>query len=107
MVSKGLAGAAALAMAFASAGAFAPGKAFIRAPLSPSTYGIEKAVNVDGAKSTSTKVSKVRRATFVIPSMFDWMFFLNDNRSVLRENEGEWCVILLYRLFTNASLIYR
>jgi hypothetical protein len=33
MVSKGLAGAAALAMALASAGAFAPGAAFVKSPL--------------------------------------------------------------------------
>jgi elongation factor G len=59
MVSKGLAGAAALAMAFASAGAFAPGKAFLRSPLSPATYGINEAMNVDSAMSTSSRLSKV------------------------------------------------
>mmetsp|Transcript_21050 Transcript_21050/g.29513 ORF Transcript_21050/g.29513 Transcript_21050/m.29513 type:complete len:790 (+) Transcript_21050:192-2561(+) len=41
MVSKGLAGAAAIAMALASAGAFAPGKAFVRSPLNPTSHGIE------------------------------------------------------------------
>lgn len=43
MVSKGLAGAAALAMALASAGAFAPGKAFVRNPLMPASYGVDVA----------------------------------------------------------------
>jgi len=40
MVSKGLAGAAAFAMALASTGAFAPGTPFIRSPLSAASYGI-------------------------------------------------------------------
>jgi hypothetical protein len=59
MVSKGLAGAAALALSLASVGAFAPGKPFIKAPLSPSSYGIDKAVNIDRALATSSKMSKV------------------------------------------------
>jgi len=46
MVSKGLAGAAALAFSLASVGAFAPGRAFVKAPLSPATYGITEAANV-------------------------------------------------------------
>ena len=57
MVSKGLAGAATLAMALASAGAFAPGKAFVRNPLSPASHGIDRVVKVDGAVSQSVKVS--------------------------------------------------
>ena len=60
MVSKGLVGAAALAFTLASAGAFAPGKAFVRSPLSPSSYGIEKAVDVNGVIAASSQVSKVR-----------------------------------------------
>jgi hypothetical protein len=40
MVSKGLAGAAAFAMALASTGAFAPGTPFVRSPLSAASYGI-------------------------------------------------------------------
>jgi len=46
MVSKGLAGAAALAFSLASVGAFAPGRAFVKAPLSSATYGITEAANV-------------------------------------------------------------
>lgn len=46
MVSKGLAGAAALAMTLAAAGAFAPGKAFVRNPLMPSSYRIEVSKSV-------------------------------------------------------------
>ena len=38
MVSRGLCGAAALALAIASAGAFAPGAPFVRSPLNPSSY---------------------------------------------------------------------
>lgn len=41
MVSKGLAGAALLAGALASVGAFAPGKAFVRNSLSPASHGIK------------------------------------------------------------------
>jgi len=41
MVSKGLAGAAALACALASVGAFAPGKAFVRNPLTPASHGVQ------------------------------------------------------------------
>jgi hypothetical protein len=59
MVSKGLAGAAALAFSFASVGAFAPGKPFLKAPLLPSTYGVEKPFNVERALATSSKISKV------------------------------------------------
>ena len=61
MVSKGLAGAAALAFSLASVGAFAPGKAFVKSPLSPASYGITKAVNVDGA---SSQMSTVRRLSW-------------------------------------------
>lgn len=55
MVAKGLAGAAAMAMALASAGAFAPGSAFVRQPLTPSSYGIEKIVEIDGSLIESRK----------------------------------------------------
>lgn len=51
MVSKGLAGAAALAMALASAGAFVPGRAFVRNPLMPSSYGIEVSQSVSYQES--------------------------------------------------------
>jgi hypothetical protein len=60
MVSKGLAGAAALAFSFASVGAFAPGRTFVKAPLSPSSYGITQPVNVDGAMAASSQMSSVR-----------------------------------------------
>ena len=53
MVSKGLAGAAALAFSLTSVGAFAPGRAFVKAPLSPTSYGITEAANVDGVKVRS------------------------------------------------------
>jgi hypothetical protein len=53
MVSKGLAGAAALAFSLASVGAFAPGRAFVKAPLSPATYGITEVANVEGVKVRS------------------------------------------------------
>lgn len=56
MVAKGLAGAAALALALASAGAFAPGATFVRQPLSPSSYGVERMVNTDGALQNSGQV---------------------------------------------------
>jgi hypothetical protein len=59
MVSKGLIGATALAISLASAGAFAPGRTFVKSPLSPATYGIEKAVNVDGAVAYGNKLSQV------------------------------------------------
>lgn len=49
MVSKGLAGAAALAMALASVGAFAPGAAFVKGPLSPATHGFNRIVSADGS----------------------------------------------------------
>uniref|UniRef100_A0A7S2N1D4 Tr-type G domain-containing protein n=1 Tax=Helicotheca tamesis TaxID=374047 RepID=A0A7S2N1D4_9STRA len=55
MVSKGLAGAAALALALASAGAFAPGASFVRKPLSPTSYGIDRIVKVDGALVESSR----------------------------------------------------
>jgi elongation factor G len=58
MVSKGLAGAAALAMALASAGAFAPGKAFVRNPLMPASHGIDRVIKVDGALVESAKALK-------------------------------------------------
>jgi elongation factor G len=54
MVSKGLAGAAALACALASVGAFAPGSAFVRNPLNPASHGI-KIVNTDGSLVESSK----------------------------------------------------
>jgi hypothetical protein len=57
MVSKGLAGAAALAMALASAGAFAPGKAFVKNPLQPTSHGINRVINLDSAVTQATKVS--------------------------------------------------
>jgi elongation factor G len=59
MVSKGLAGAAALAFSLASVGAFAPGRAFVKAPLSPATYGITEAVNVQGSKELNMAVSEI------------------------------------------------
>lgn len=55
MVSKGLAGAAALAMALASVGAFAPGSAFVRSPLSPQSHGIDRIVSKDGALMTKVR----------------------------------------------------
>lgn len=60
MVSKGLAGAAALAFTLATAGAFAPGRAFVKSPLSPQSYGINKAVDVDGVVAAGAQISKVR-----------------------------------------------
>jgi hypothetical protein len=59
MVYQGLIGATALAICLASAGAFAPGKAFVKSPLSPISYGIEKAVNVNGAVAAGNQLSKV------------------------------------------------
>ena len=56
MVSKGLAGAAALAMALASTGAFAPGTPFVRSPLSAASYGINRFVEVDGSVAQSSQV---------------------------------------------------
>ena len=56
MVSKGLAGAAAFAMALATAGAFAPGTPFIRSPLSVSNYDV---VKVESAVAESTKVRTI------------------------------------------------
>mmetsp|Transcript_31982 Transcript_31982/g.52812 ORF Transcript_31982/g.52812 Transcript_31982/m.52812 type:complete len:785 (-) Transcript_31982:79-2433(-) len=55
MVSKGLAGATALAMALASVGAFAPGSSFVRSPMNPQSHGIDRIVNKDGALMTSDK----------------------------------------------------
>lgn len=52
MVAKGLVGAAALALALASAGAFAPGTTFVTKPLNAASYG----VNADGSVMTSDKV---------------------------------------------------
>eukprot|EP00567_Pseudictyota_dubia_P003557 CAMPEP_0197439456 /NCGR_PEP_ID=MMETSP1175-20131217/6199_1 /TAXON_ID=1003142 /ORGANISM="Triceratium dubium, Strain CCMP147" /LENGTH=780 /DNA_ID=CAMNT_0042969375 /DNA_START=250 /DNA_END=2592 /DNA_ORIENTATION=- len=46
MVSKGLAGATALAAALSSVGAFSPNAAFVRNPLNPASYGIDR---VDGS----------------------------------------------------------
>jgi len=48
MVSKGLAGAAAFACALATAGAFAPGTAFVKSPLASSTYKLDIVNNADG-----------------------------------------------------------
>ena len=59
MVSKGLAGDATLVMALASAGAFAPGKAFLRNPLMPSSHGIHKVVRVENGVTQSSKVSPI------------------------------------------------
>lgn len=56
MVARGFAGAAALAMALASVGAFAPGSAFLRSPMNPSSYGIDRIVNKEGSIVTSDKV---------------------------------------------------
>merc|ERR1719223_1539287 len=58
MVSKGLAGAAALAMALASAGAFAPGKAFVSHPLKPSSHGFDRIIKVDGEVTEAVKALK-------------------------------------------------
>jgi hypothetical protein len=63
MVSRGLAGAAALAMALASVGAFAPGSSFGRSSISPQAYGIDRIVNKDGALMTSDKVRFVHVLT--------------------------------------------
>lgn len=57
MVSKGLAGAAALAMALASVGAFAPGAAFVKGPLSPVTHGFNRIISADGSVVQFEKVS--------------------------------------------------
>ena len=57
MVAKGLAGAASLALALASVGAFAPGTPFVRSPLDPASHGIDRIVNADGSVVTSDKVS--------------------------------------------------
>jgi hypothetical protein len=57
MVARGYAGAAALAMALASVGAFAPGSAFVRSPMNPASYGIDRIVSKDGSIVTSDKVS--------------------------------------------------
>lgn len=59
MVSKGLVGAAALAISLATAGAFAPGRAFVKSPLAPTSYGITQAVDVDGAIAAGSQISKV------------------------------------------------
>lgn len=56
MVARGFAGAAALAMALASVGAFAPGSAFVRSPMNPSSYGIDRIVNMEGSVVISDKV---------------------------------------------------
>jgi hypothetical protein len=63
MVSGGLAGAAALAMALASVGAFAPGSTFGRSALSPQSHGIDRIVNQDGALMTSDKVRLIHTFT--------------------------------------------
>jgi len=55
MVSKGLTGAAALAMALASAGAFAPNTAFVSNPLMPASHGIDRIVNLDNAVAQAGK----------------------------------------------------
>eukprot|EP00568_Trieres_chinensis_P010481 CAMPEP_0183302376 /NCGR_PEP_ID=MMETSP0160_2-20130417/8170_1 /TAXON_ID=2839 ORGANISM="Odontella Sinensis, Strain Grunow 1884" /NCGR_SAMPLE_ID=MMETSP0160_2 /ASSEMBLY_ACC=CAM_ASM_000250 /LENGTH=787 /DNA_ID=CAMNT_0025465137 /DNA_START=159 /DNA_END=2522 /DNA_ORIENTATION=- len=55
MVARGLAGAAALACALASVGAFAPNAAFVRNPLSPASHGIDRVVNSDGSVVVSGK----------------------------------------------------
>mmetsp|Transcript_16211 Transcript_16211/g.24487 ORF Transcript_16211/g.24487 Transcript_16211/m.24487 type:complete len:783 (+) Transcript_16211:142-2490(+) len=57
MVNRGLSGAAALAMALASVGAFAPGSAFVRSPMNPGSYGLDRIVNGDGSLATSDKTS--------------------------------------------------
>lgn len=59
MVSKGLAGAATLAMALASVGAFAPGKLFVRNPLMPVSHGIDRVIKVDNAIAESVKVGLI------------------------------------------------
>jgi hypothetical protein len=53
MVAKGLTGAAALALALATAGAFSPGTPFVRSPGNPVFHGV---VNADGSVVTSDKV---------------------------------------------------
>eukprot|EP00542_Grammatophora_oceanica_P015638 CAMPEP_0194028368 /NCGR_PEP_ID=MMETSP0009_2-20130614/2354_1 /TAXON_ID=210454 /ORGANISM="Grammatophora oceanica, Strain CCMP 410" /LENGTH=783 /DNA_ID=CAMNT_0038667739 /DNA_START=69 /DNA_END=2420 /DNA_ORIENTATION=+ len=55
MVARGLAGAAALALALANVGAFAPGSAFVRQPLNPGSYGIDRIVSEEGGITTSDK----------------------------------------------------
>jgi len=55
MVSKGLSAAAALAVALASVGAFAPGTAFVRSPMKPGSYGLDRIVNDNGSIMTSEK----------------------------------------------------
>jgi len=61
MVARGLAGAAALACALASVGAFAPNAAFVTNPLAPSSYGIDRVVEVDGVVAgSSTALNAVK-----------------------------------------------
>jgi hypothetical protein len=55
MVARGLAGAATLAMALVSAGAFAPRTAFVRSPL---THASSSVVKTDGSVVTADKVSE-------------------------------------------------
>jgi hypothetical protein len=58
MVTKGLVGAAALALALTSAGAFAPGAPFVSKPLNAASYG----VNADGSVAISDKVCILRES---------------------------------------------
>jgi elongation factor G len=55
MVAKGLASAAALALALASAGAFSPRSPFVGSPLNPASHGLDRVVNADGSVVTSDK----------------------------------------------------
>jgi len=58
MVSKGLAGAAALAMALASAGAFAPGAAFVKSPLTQSLTSLNMVAQTVDKKIASSAAQR-------------------------------------------------
>ena len=63
MVSKGLAGAAAFAMALASVGAFAPGTPFVRSPLAATSYGIDRVAQSPQVSCIVVLVTKRLRNT--------------------------------------------
>jgi hypothetical protein len=71
MVSKGFAGAAALALALASSGAFAPGAAFVKSPLNPAAHGFSRIVNMDGSVVVLDKVSQLQLKMKVCTVLLD------------------------------------
>jgi len=83
MVARGFAGAAALAMALASVGAFAPGSAFVRSPMNPSSYGIDRIVNMEGSVVTSDKV----RWSGCEQALLDTVHSVTDLVDVIYESE--------------------